>query len=213
MPNAERRAPSVRRTTAARLRCAAVLGAILFCLPSISFAGPIVTIDLKDGRKMDADIQWFFEGRFAVRDLQSDEMIELEASSIKAIDFGEVHRESGPARPLTLAEIRLQAGKHRFPSLLRGFINLTAARLKELDSEIRLELERPALSADDKRDLSLSRVLSLWAMGQEDNAKALLAKIRADHPADPVVKRFDTQMRNVKEWAVEPPLPLPEKKP
>jgi hypothetical protein len=205
--------PKARRTNAARLRCAAVPGAILFCLTSLSFAGPIVTFDLKDGRKMDADIQTFFEGRFTVRDMQSDETIELEASSIKAIDFGEVHRESGSARPLTLAEIRLQAGNHRFPSLLRGLINLSAARLKELDGEIRQELERPALSADDKRDLGLARVLSLWAMGQEDNAKGLFAKIRADHPTDPIVKRFDAQMRNVKEWAAEPSLPLPEKKP
>jgi hypothetical protein len=205
--------PNARRTNAARLRFAAFPGAILFCLTSLSFAGPIVTLDLKDGRKMDADIQWFFEGRFVVRDMQSDETIELEASSIKAIDFGEVHKESGPARPLTLAEIRLQAEKHRFPSLLRGFINLSAARLKELDGEVRQELERPALSADDKRDLGLARVLSLWAMGQEDNAKALIAKIRADHPTDPIVKRFDAQMRNVKEWAGEPPPPLPEKKP
>ncbi len=162
---------------------------------------------------MDVEIQWFFEGRFAVRDVQSDETIELEASSIKAIDFGEVHRESGPPRPLSLAEIRTQAEKHRFPPLLRSFINLSGARLKELDSELRVELERPALSADDKRDLSLARVLSLWAMGQEDNAKTLLAKIRADHPADSVVRRFDGQMRTVKEWTAQPPLPLPEKKP
>ena len=121
-----------------------------------------MTIDLKDGRKLDADIQWFFEGRFSVRDMQSDETIELEASSIKTIDFGEIHRER-PARPLTLAEIRLQAKKHRFLTLLRGFINVTAARLKELDSEIRQELDTPALPPDDKRDLSLARVLSLWA--------------------------------------------------
>jgi len=197
---------------AERLRCAAVLGALLFCLPSISFAGPIVTLDLKDGRKIDAEIQWFFEGRFTVRDRRSDETIELEASSIRAIDFGEVHREAGPARPLTLAEIRAQAGQRHFPSLLRSFINLTGARLKELDGEIRVELERPALPANDRRDLSLARVLSLWAMGQEDSAKTLLAKIRADHPTDPVVKQFDIQMRAVKEWTVEPPLPLPEKK-
>ena len=161
---------------------------------------------------MEADIQWFAEGRFSVRDVQSDETIELEASSIKAIDFGEVHRESGPPRPLTLAEIRLQAEKHRFPSLLRAFINLTAARLKELDGAIRQELERPALSPDDRRDLGLARVLSLWAMGQEDKAKTLFAKIHAEHPTDPTVRRFDVQMRSVKGWTAEPPLPLPEKK-
>jgi len=216
MPNADCRLPKVRRTNAACRRCAAVLGVILFCLPSVSLAGPIVTIELKDGRKIDADIEWFFEGRFVVRDIQSDETIELEASSIKSIDFGEVHRESGPARPLTLAEIRLQAEKHRFPTLLRGFINLSAVRLKELDTEIRQELDRPGLSADDKRDMGLARVLSLWAMGQEDNARGLLAKIRADHPTDAIVKRFDVQMRSVKEWVAGPPLPplpLPEKKP
>jgi hypothetical protein len=205
--------PKARRANAARLHCAAVPAAILFCLTSLSAAGPIVTLDLKDGRKMDADIQTFFEGRFVVRDLQSDETIELEASSIKAIDFGEVHRESGPAGPLTLAEIRAQAGNHRFPSLFRGFINLSAARLKELDGEIRRELDRPALSAEDKRDLGLARVLSLRAMGQEENAKGLLAKIRADHPADPIVKRFDAWMRNLRESAAEPSPPLPEKKP
>jgi hypothetical protein len=186
---------------------------LLLFPPSLSFAGPIVTLELKDGQKMDADIQWFFDGRFAVRDLQTDETIELEASNVKSIDFGEAYRESGPPRPLTLAEIRTQAEKRRFPSLLRGFINLTAARLKELDGAIRQELERPALSPDDKRDLSLARVLSLWAMGQEENARALFAKIRADHPADPAVKRFDLQMRSVKGWAVQPPLPPPEKKP
>ena len=90
---------------------------------------------------------------------------------------------------------------------------MTAARLKQLDGEIRQDLERPALSPDAQRDMGLARVLSLWAMGQEDNAKALFAKIRADHPVDPVVKQFDSQMRNVQQWAVEPPLPLPEKKP
>ncbi|MGO8702469.1 MAG: hypothetical protein ACLQVA_01525 [Candidatus Brocadiia bacterium] len=208
--------PNVQRTHAARLRRAAIAGAVLFCLASLSFAGPIVTINLKDGRKLDADIQWFFEGRFVVRDMQSDETIELEASSIKTIDFGETHRESGPARPLTIAEIRLQAEKHRFPTLLRAFINLTAARLKELDTEIRQELDKPGLSADDKRDLGLARVLSLWAMGQEDNSRGLLARIRAEHPTDSVVKRFDVQMRSVKEWVAEPPLPplpLPEKRP
>ncbi len=189
------------------------MGAVLFCLAPLSFAGPIVTIDLKDGRKLEADIQWFFEGRFVVRDMQADETIELEASSIKTIDFGEIHRESGPARPLTLAEIRLQAQKHRFPTLLRGFINLTAARLKELDTQIRQELDKPGLPADDKRDLGLARVLSLWAMGQEENAGDLLSKIRDEHPADQVVKRFDVQMRSVKEWVAEPPpLPLPKKK-
>ncbi len=114
MPNA------TNERDAARLRRAAIAGAVLFCLASLSFAGPIVTINLKDGRKLDADIQWFFEGRFVVRDMQSDETIELEASSIKTIDFGETHRESGPARPLTIAEIRLQAEKHRFPTLLRA---------------------------------------------------------------------------------------------
>jgi hypothetical protein len=213
MPSAECRVPNERRTAATLLRCAAVLGALLFCLSSRSFAGPIVTIELKDGQKMDADIQWFFEGRFSVRDVQSDETIELEASSIKTIDFGEVARESGFARPLTLAEIRLRAEKHRFPSLLTAFSNVTAARLKELDGQIRQELEQPALSPDAQRDLGLARVLSLWALGQEDTAKALFAKIRADHPVDLVVKRFDNQMRNVKSWAVEPPPPLPEKKP
>ena len=68
--------PNVQRTHAARLRRAAIAGAVLFCLASFSFAGPIVTINLKDGRKLDADIQWFFEGRFVVRDMQSDETIE-----------------------------------------------------------------------------------------------------------------------------------------
>jgi hypothetical protein len=172
-----------------------------------------VTIELKDGRKIDADVQWFFEGRFSVRDVQSDETIELEASSIKAIDFGEVDREAGPARPLNLAEVRRYAEMHRFPTLLRGFSNLTAARLKQLDGEIRQDLERPALPPDAKRDLSLARVLSLWALGQEDNAKTLFAEIRADHPVDPVVTRFDSQMRNIRQWAAEPPLPLPEKRP
>jgi hypothetical protein len=213
LAKADCRLPNVRRTKARRLRCAAISAAILFGLASLSFAGPIVTLDLKDGRKIEADIQWFFEGRFAVRDLQTDETVELEAASIKAIDFGEVYRENGPPRPLSLAEIRTQAERHRFPSLLRGFINLTGARLKELDGAIRQELERPALSADAKRDLSLARVLSLWAMGQEENAKALFAKIRFDHPTDPVVKRFDVQMHSVSGWAVEPPLPLPEKRP
>jgi len=213
MPIAECRLPNGRRTKAGALRCAAVLGAVLFCLPALSPAGPIVTLEMKDGRKMDADIQWFAEGRFSVRDVQSDETIELEASSIKAIDFGEVHRESGPPRPLSLAEIRLQAQKHRYPSLLRGFINLTAARLKELDSAIGQELDRPALPPDDRRDLSLARVLTLWAMAQETDAKALFARIQADHPTDATVKRFDAQMHSVKGWAVEPPLPLPEKKP
>ena len=205
--------PNVRRTKTQHFRCAAVLGVLLFCASSLSFAGPIVTLDLKDGRKIEADIQWFFEGRFAVRDTKTDETVELEASSIKAIDFGEVFRESGPPRPLTLAEIRNQAVKHRFPSLLRAFINLSGARLKELDSAIGQELDRPALSADGRRDLSLARVLSLWAMGREENAKALFAKIRADHPADPVVKQFDVQMHSAKGWAAEPPLPLPEKRP
>ena len=216
MPISDFRFPNERRRTAARLGCGiALLGALLLWLPSLSLAGPIVNLELKDGRKLEADIQWFFDGRFSVRDLESDETLELDASSIKAIDFGEVPRESGVARPLTLAEVRLRAEKHRFPSLLQAFSNATAARLKELDAAIRQELEQtsPALPPDARRDLRLARVLSLWAMGQEDNAKAFFAKISADHPVDPVVKRFDSQMRNVKSWAVEPPPPLPEKKP
>jgi hypothetical protein len=207
--------PNERRTATTRLRCAVVLGALLLWLPALSLAGPIVTLKLKDGRKMEADIQWFFEGRFSVRDVKSDETIEMEASNIKVIDFGEVPRETGAARPLTLAEVRLRAEKQRFPSLLVAFSNLTAARLKDLDSAIRQELERtaPALSPNAERDMSLAHVLALWAMGREDNARALFAKIRADHPTDSVVRQFDAQMRNVKQWAVEPPLPLPEKRP
>ena len=207
------RTACARRTGAAPLRRAAAPGAILLCLASLSFAGPIVTFDLKDGRKIEADVQWFSEGRFAVRELQTDDTIKLDASAIKAIDFGETYRESGPPRPLNLAAIRTQAEQRRFRSLLQTFINLTAARLKELDGAIGQELERPALSADDRRDLSLARVLSLWAMGQEENAKALFAKIRADHPDDPSVKRFDLQMHNLKGWAVEPTPPPPEKGP
>jgi hypothetical protein len=205
--------PNERPNAILPLRGTVVLCASLLFLPSLGSAGPIATLDLKDGRKIDAEIQWFFEGRFAVRDLQTDEIIELEASSIRAIDFGEDYRESSPARPLTVAEIRTQAEKQHFLSLLRGFLRLNGARLKELDGALRQELERPALSADDRRDLSLARVLSLWAMGQEESARGLFAKIRADHPADPVVKRFDGQMHSVNGWVIQPPLPLPEKKP
>ena len=192
--------------------------ALLIFLPAVSLAGPIVTIELKDGKRIEAEIQSFYEGRFSVADRQTKEVLELPDSSIAAIDFGEFPKELPPpgfARTLGLADVRTLAQESRFMLLWRAFHGMVPARLKDLDGQIAQQLEGTALTSADRRDLGLARVLSLRVLGQAEKSKSLYAKLHTDFPGDAAVQRFDSEMQKVKEWSAERAAPraVPEKKP
>jgi len=187
---------------------------LLTCLPALSLAGPIVTIELKSGKKIEAEIQSFYDGRFSVTDRQTKDVLELADSSIAVIDFGEIARETPPpgfARMLSLAGVRTLAKEGRFILLLSAFRNMGSPRLKDLDGQIARELEGTGLTSADRRDLSLARVLSLQVMGQAENAKSLYAKLRAGYPDDAALLRFDREMQRFKDSAAE--RTAPQKKP
>ena len=199
------------------MRTAIIFCALLAFFPAVSFAGPIVTLELKAGKKFEAEIQWFYEGRFSVTDRQTKEVLELEDSAIAAIDFGETPRETQPpgfGRTLTLADVRTLAEEGRFIVLWRAFRVAGAARVKELDGQLSQQLSGTGLTSAAKRDLSLARVLALQVTGQAENSKSLYVKVRADNPGDAAVQRFDAEMKKMKELAAErtAPRPAPEKK-
>ena len=200
------------------VECPYILCAFLLFLPAVAFAGPIVTIELKDGRKIEAEIQSFYDGRFSVTDRQTKEVLDLADSSIAAIDFGDAAREMPPpgfVRNLTFADVRTLAVEGRFPMLWRTFRTMGPARLKDLDGQLAQQLDGTGLTPAARRDLSLARVLSLQVLGQAEKSRSLDAKLHKDFPGDAAVQRFEREMQKVKEWAAERSAlhTAPEKKP
>jgi hypothetical protein len=106
---------------------------------------------------------------------------------------------------MTLAEVRRQATEHHFLLLLIAFqahVNAhDEARVEEMVWELEQEAASSAEAPETRRDLGLARALALRVLGRQEEARALFFKIRTDYPNDPVLQKFEQDMKQARERA------------
>lgn len=190
------------------MTAAAMIRATLVCLALTGAlqAGPHVLMELNDGRKVNAELYGFVNGRFFLRDLSSGKQEDIAESEVRSVSFGQQAEFTrpelnfDPSQPLTAADIRRMAQRREFPMLLFRLQTVLGRQgrpaVEKLESDLSRELDRADLPATDRVDLELGRIAVRAVLGEHERAQLDFIRLRRDHKDDPAVKQFGKTM----EW-------------
>lgn len=196
-------------------------------------AGPHVLVELADGRRIDAELYGFVNGRFFLRDRAGGKQEDIAETEVRSVDFGEradftrPDLSPDPAQAMTVEDVRRLVERRAFLQLivlLQGTLN-RQGRPAALDLEARIarELERTDLTAAGRLDLELGRIALLSVLGEHDRADRAFARLRRDHKEEPAVRQFGRTVEGLRfragdrpgerRRALPPPLPPPSEGP
>jgi len=177
----------------------------LFALGSASLAGPLVTVEFFDGRKIEAEIQGFKNRRFILREFGHEETERIPETRIKSIDFGEKPfnlPDLPPPRadkPLDTADLWRDVEGRRFERLFlqcrRDVFRERTPRVLAFKEQIEEKLGAGNLTREERRDHLLAMVVVMSSLGGRDKALRLWRRIQEEYPSDPAVRRFADILR------------------
>ena len=177
----------------------------LFALGSASLAGPLVTVEFFDGRKIEAEIQGFKDREFILREYGREETEKVREARIKSIDFGEKPfnlpdlKTPEPDKPLDTADLWRDVEGRLFERLFlqcrRDVFRERTSRVLAFKEQIEEKLGTGDLAREDRRDHLLAMVVAMYSLRDRDKALRWWHRIQQEYPADAVVRRFADILR------------------
>lgn len=169
-------------------------------------AGPLATVEMREGAVIEAEIRDFSDGLFTLRDLQTEQVVGVNEEDIRAIRFKSSTTTTLPATPVKPVDMEitrrmLSEGRHL---LLAGMFHTSVnregpKRVQEIEAQIAKELERRDLTLMERRDWRIAQALAAQAQGPSPRVRTLFTALRTDYPSDPIVQNLERDLRTMRE--------------